>query len=668
MPGSTIGLSRLCTIKAIDFNAGTVKLIINDAKSDTATLMPSALIPSSWTGADGEFAGGGPTEGATVWATQGQGGNWTIIGYSPSDLVFGNKNTSSKSGFRKNIMRALKSGRHLIQVKNNIRHIVDPDIGIQFGNPEQYVHIDPVLGISSTVFDTSMQFTEGNRKIVGPVLRDIQADCTRNISGSALTSHSYNSGLSEIGLDPRTRPGDSFTRNPAYNEDRELIYEFKNSFGFTDDLHELGIYDLETVPQDDAFFARDKSRADVLGLSLANPNHLIETIKGTVVDLYGNIVDLNRNILPVGSIDSLSLRSNEENPSQTFKALRRESRKSIAYHFEINARKHESPDLKAMDTFVDDNSDYSRTRSRFFVDIDKEGQFKINVPASSETGNIGLPVRYENYSVVSAQQNDTNPREFVRNVDAKDIYLDSFAKGVISLSGESDGELAGFGAPVDRVTGETIKLGTVFHDISQTLSLHNVPDPYNPIPLYPASKINLVPKVREIFSPEIIVQGESANAGGRSGTFTLDGHLSVSIGANTVDRQSLWWDCAGGVISNIGRDIRGISYAGRFDGDVLMQIGGSTPNLDSRFIDLNNEYKDGVLDIRVATSGQMHIIRIDASGVRIYTPGELDIVSEGHMRLGSRKGNLYLNAENIYAYADQSGNARWIARNRKSID
>src|SRR5690606_19267329 len=205
---------------------------------------------------------------------------------------FSNLSSSSASGYRKNIMSALKPGRHLIQVKNNIRHIVDPEIGIHQGNPVNFVQIDPVLNIFSNRFDFNMEFTEANRKITGPVMRDIKANATRNISGSALTSHSYNSSLYKVGLDPKTKTGDSFVRNPGLNESREIIYEFNNSFGFTDDLREQEIYDSEKIPSANNFFPRDESRADVLGLSLVNPNHLLEIIKGTVVDIYGNVVDL----------------------------------------------------------------------------------------------------------------------------------------------------------------------------------------------------------------------------------------------------------------------------------------------------------------------------------------------------------------------------------------
>jgi len=659
--GPTVGLAVEATVKEIDFNKGTIRIVINLAKSDVVDRIHDAPIPAAWTGAAGEFSGGYPAVGSTVLATQGQGGRWSILSYAPSNGIFGNRNTIESRSFRQNRMSALKPGRHLIQVKNNIRHITDPDIGFQFGDPDQFVHSDPARGIHSNTFESNMAFTEAHRSIVGPVYRDINANATRNISGSALSSHEYQNSLVKIGLDTRTRAGDSFTRNPAFNEAREVVYEFENSFGFTNDQEEESIYDGITIPNAPNYFPRTSSRADALSLSLIEPNQLIETIKGTAVDIYGNIVDLNRSIIPNGILESLSLRENEGNESDTFKYLREQARKSIAYHFEVNARKSSSPNVGAdlLDLFLEEE-DYARNRSRFSFDVDKEGQFKMNVPSSSEVGNVGLTVRHENYSAVAASENDNDPREFVRNVDNQDIFVDSFGKGYVSLSGSSDAGLEGFASPTDRITGEPVKLGTVFHNIGENLPLHAVD---NPVVRYPASKLNQLTPITEIVSEEIIVSGDNANAGGRSGTITLDGMLNMSVGANTVDRQSLWLDLQGGMVTSMGRDKNDVSWSGKFDGDILVEIGGTTPSDDSRFSDLNNSYKPGVLDIRVHSGNNQHVLRIDESGLRVYSFGEVDIVSNGDMRFKSVAGDMFFDAEGIYFYANDRKTGRKVIRN-----
>lgn len=659
--GPSIGFPREGTIRSYNKNRGTVTVSLNLGKSISGTDVRNIEmpVPVSWIGPDGEFSGGFPARGASVWAVMGSGGQWSISSYSLSNDIFSSGGGGvSSSGARKNIMSSFREGRWLTQVKNNIRLIADPVVGIQLGDPNEYLQADPQRHILSNTFKSNMEFTESGRSIAGPVFRDKRANSTRNISGSSLTSHAYQDSLNKIGLDPLTRTGKSFTRNPAFAEKREIVYEFENSFGFTNDRDEVSIYDLDDDKLSTSkILKREQTRADVLSLSLDYPNNLIESVSGTLIDIYGNILDINRSKLPNGIVDSLSFRLNEENLSQTFIDLREQTRKSIAFHWELNARKNLPQDTP--DVLKTEN--YAKDRSRFFIDIDKEGQFKINAPASSETGNIPLLVRYENYSTIKAAENnnETNPRDFLRNgADNTDIYPDAFGVGSVSLEGGIDA-LKGFAAPIDRITNTQIKLGTAFHDINGGLLLHKRE---NPIQNYPNSLINSLTTIEKIVEDKVVVSGSEANAGGRSGTISLDGHLSLSIGANTVDRQSLWVDLAGGIVANIGRDKRNVSAAYTLDGDLLIQVGGATIGNDSRFSNLNNAVKDGVVDIRVVNNAQMTVVRIDSSGVTIHTPGRMDFVSEGDMRFKSIRGNINFDAESIFAYSNENGQGRLIAR------
>jgi hypothetical protein len=142
-----------------------------------------------------------------------------------------------------------------------------------------------------------------------------------------------------------------------------------------------------------------------------------------------------------------------------FTALRSESRKTIAYHFEINTRKPNPPDLTNLSSFVNNSSDYIRQKSKFQFDIDKEGQFKLFVPMSSETGNIGLLTRYENYTTARAVKDNTDPRAFIRSSNNIDVLHDVFGQNVINIVGNSDDTKA-FAVPVDRQTEKPIGLGT----------------------------------------------------------------------------------------------------------------------------------------------------------------------------------------------------------------
>lgn len=671
--GSVLGLVREATVKSVDVRSGKMLVKLGLSQSDVVAGKESEFevpISGSWMGPDGQFSGGCPVIGSTIWVARGQGGRWAPLSYVPNDDVFSNTNTSGLNGFRRNKMIAFRPGRWLSQVANDIRLFADPVTGIEMGDPNERYCLDPLRKISSVDFRNHFIFTDASRNIDGAIKRDLASNSNRDVSGDALTSHNYDDALFSIGLDPLTKAGLSAVRNPPLAEKRELVYEFCDSFGFTDDTDEATRYDTGEPPELPASFSRRDSRADTLSLSLIQPNQLLETIKGTLVDIFGNILDINRAVLPNGTVDELSFRSTDVNRSDVFTKLREQTRKSIAYHFEINSRKP----FPLQET--NNTDDYARGRSKFCIDIDKEGQFKMNVPASSEVGNVSLLTRYENFSTLKALEEDTDPRSFVRSANGQDIFAEGFGVQSVSLSGGED-ELEGKASPSDRLTEEPIKLGTAFHDILNTVNLHTRIDAvtsYNEDTLIPIA----LPDTEDedgntrpaIVNNNVIVSGDNANAGGRSGTISLDGSLSMSIGANTVDRQSMWIDTAGGVVANYGRDLNNISYAATYDGDIFVQVGAATVANDSRFAKINNTDRPGTVDIRVRggagdqAGGTMTVVRIDPTGVQVSTPGRVDIVSRQNLRIKSG-ADLILDAENIYLYGDETGNGRLVNRKTK---
>lgn len=670
--GPVAGFPREATVRFIDLNRATMRVTINLAKSDTVRSSEIDIpIPAAWQGPNGEFSGGCPAIGSTIWIVLGQGGRWAPLPYVPNNDIFGDTNRASS--FKQRLMSALRPGRWLTQVSGGlIRIIADPTDGVIAGSPCDFIQIDPSTpqsnrSIFSYRFKQFLGFTEANARIEGPVRRDLSANSNRNVTGSALSSHTYDDSLTTIGLDPLTKAGGAFNRNPPYAESREITYEFARSFGFIDDETEISILDNENIPKSvSSRFLRAQTRADACGLNFVIPNRLLETVKGTLIDVYGNILDLNLAKLPNGNIDELSFRANSENQSETFIRLRELNRRSIAYKFEINAQKASIPDKDTLFISSDESfTDNRRVLSNLTFLLDKEGQFKFNIPSSSETGNIGLLTRSMNFNILRAFEDDSDPKEFIRSTDNIDLLLEDFGVGVISLVSE-DEILEGFAAPIDRITEQPIKLGTAFHDLQQTLQLHNRGSEDSsilPVPFDEDSPLNdtgEVPFPGDVVSPNIIVSGPNANAGGRSGTISCDGHVSINIGANTIDRQSLWIDCAGGVVANYGRDLSNRSYVGRMDGDLFLSVGGATVGNDNRFSDSNNGARDGVIDIRVAVNNQLAVIRIDSKGLRIAHPGAIDIISAGNLRVKSLS-DLILDGKNVFVYADNTS-PRWVRR------
>jgi hypothetical protein len=69
----------------------------------------------------------------------------------------------------------------------------------------------------------------------------------------------------------------------------------------------------------------------ILSLSLTSPNELIEKSSGTLVDFFGNILDINKKIISA----PFETENNEEFLNYVFENMRH----SVAYHMAINTRK-----------------------------------------------------------------------------------------------------------------------------------------------------------------------------------------------------------------------------------------------------------------------------------------------------------------------------------------
>lgn len=627
------GQLRLGKIVSYDLNRGVAKVeLSNSTELGGSPLSVNISIPSGVFSNDGIFVGSLAQINTPVVVGRGEGTNWHFVSY-----LINNPNK----------LPSLNPGELLLQSSSTNKITLDTSNNINIGSDVNQLHIDTKRGSSNSNFKSKVSFTEGTREVNGIIKRDLKP--LRNFPDSLkLTSDKYNSDLYEISLDPTSTTAFSFSdraKNPPFIEKRELLYEFAYSYNVKDDLTESQFYQKSGVKAPQYNYPdRRLSRTDTLSLSLVAPNYLMETVKGTVVDIFGNILDINRFPLPVGS-KNLTLKTDESGniKDDAFNLIKAVERKSIAYHFELNARKDltgKNGQIKLPD--ITSKEDYARNRSRFFIDIDKEGQFKINIPASSETGNIPLLTRYENYSTFGPEDSG-NPNKFIITNDKLDIFHDSFAKGDISIKDDT-----GVATPKDRIDNQHIKHGTAYHSILNAFPTYSTELASQFLDIQYNESIDLkgIPTIENIVSPEIFVAGSNANAGGRSGSINLDGFLELNIGANTVDRQSLWLDTAGGIVGTIGRDKNNISAAISLDGDLIVQIGGNGITGDSRFNKLNNAYRGGALDIRVMNDGfTVSIIRIDKDGVSVATPGSFSVKARD-INI-SAEANLILEGDNV---------------------
>lgn len=654
-----VGLLKSGTISSPGYNprTGTIKVQLNTAVmiKGQQRLEIDVPVPQTLSYNNGLFIGAIPAVGTPVVVGLGSGSQYYFVSFGAENSQLPPTN--------------LSAGSLLIKTNDDTRITLNTKNSITLGSPTNQIHINtgsidkPNTNLLSMNLDNQFRFTQAYREIGGVVKRDLQVNTRGFDASSKLEDDSYDSVYKIIGLDPIFPANNAISgplKNPPLVEHRELIYEFQHQSNVKDDLAEAALYSATSTasPSSLNVINRRQSRADTLSLTLAEPNYLIETIKGTVVDIFGNILDLNRVPLPAGKEKSSLSPDQGTDKRAVYLKLKEMERKSIAYHFELNARKDFGRAAQASTSAaqllnINSNDDYARIRSRFFLDIDKEGQFKLNVPASSEKGNVPLLLRYENYSTFG-KENNGNPNTLIVRKDNKDILHDSFAAQQMTFAG------AGFnsskyrgsielkdggseGAPPDRITQTVIKHGTAHHDVLQTCFVHQN-NRYIDYQVYTGAdrtvNIDRIPPLKDIASPVIRLSGDDppdkggANAGGRSGSMNLDGSLDLSIGANTIDRQSLWLDLAGGMIMNVGRDLKKRSALVSMGGDFFLQIGGFGVAGDSRFIKENDTMTGAVLDLRILTSGgYCHLIRCDNDGISIMSPGNIAIHAKQKLKL-----------------------------------
>lgn len=639
---------------------------------------PRAItVPAAFPYSDssGLFIGGMPAKNTPVTLSQESGGQYHFVSFEPE-----NRSTSR--------VPVLKPGQLLLHSTNDSEIALDTDGNITLGSVVNNIHIfagsqkRPDLNLITMNFESSHNFTQAFREVGGIIKRDYKPNPQgAPRSGATKLEDDFYRMLS-IGLDPTVTANDVSAgpnKNPPLVEHRELVYEFQYNSSVEDDKTESTKYSttVQTIPP---FVTPNRrgSRADILSLSLVAPNFLMEEVKGTVVDIFGNILDINRLPLPVGLSATTTLQSSgtvaTTNAEQAYINIRALERKSIAYHFEINARK--DPNAGDMVGTIN-NQDYNSKllRSRFFFDVDKEGQFKLNVPASSETGNIPLLVRPENYSTFGTTDS-SNPNQlwFIKSGQpiSQDIYVDSFAspktkpdpnaagfaplfpRGSVTLKDGTSGNDVG---PIDRISQFNanspfnIKHGTAYHDVLQTCNFSRTPDMMSwPTGAYNIDISYLNTDAATTPAPvkdTITVSGTGANAGGRSGQLNFDGSIEMNIGANTSDRQSMWLDTAGGIVGNVGRDLNQRSLMLGMSGNVFLQIGGPGLAGDSRFANTAPDIAiPGVLDIRVFVGGSNHLVRIDQNGILLFSPGRISLHS-GQGTTITSDGDIDIECQNL---------------------
>ena len=456
-----------------------------------------------------------------------------------------------------------------------------------------------------------------------------------------LTSVKYESSLTDIGRNPKKRTsiisdGSDSIRNPALVEDRQLTYEFARSFMVGSIQEEKDRIAINY--KSNSFFSapdrRDMSRSDVLNLNDKFRNNLLEEVRGTLVDRYGNLLDINRKILNVKSLtDKVDLDYEDI-----------QFRRTIKYHFELNAKKESNQTISYKDALGPDIKN-GHLHSRWSLDIDGEGLTKINIPASSNTGNIPVLARHI-------------PLAFQKEVGDQNI-LDSYRDpSKVDVSHIPFGAASGVSAPRDALPPQVASVVTAYHDITKT-----------------ASKI-----VPSATSTSISNDVANANAGGKSVHANLDGSLEMNVGRDTIDHKSIVLDTSGSMLARLGKDKNGNSLVAQTDGNIAVQVGGDTITNTATPETANAVHSLQVFVRTVDSSGNPNFHKINITNESIIiesAPGKDLVLKSGGNIVLDAAADTWISGENVGFFGNTNqkydgtvvGRAeRIIARNGKVIE
>lgn len=736
---------RLAIVDKVDYASGVVYTKWMDQSGEDGPVVP---IPHPFPGQKGEGIFTGIRQGNVISLAMLSNERYIPVSVVPMPGAYNDLNGVPESSFDDVGFPSLNGGDIVIQGATGaqLRYNYNGDVvfsnsfgeGVIFGGDSNESSRCSIEVPSVVAYSISLS----GIKAAGIVRRDVRAEEGELDYADYLTDLDVEKTLEEVGWNTTkqvayisrspTTNGTSASdnkrlKNPGFIEERELIYEFGKDWEVKDYKTELDrLNDSEislTRPTD-----RAVRRSNILNLSQVNPNELMEKVNGTLVDIFGNLLSINKNIL---------LPPKGETTNDLLKSIFEINRHTVAFHMEINTKKGygyregnnqqitRKPVLLEGEGFPDVSSskDNARDRSRWALRVDKEGLTTINIPATSETGNVPLLTRQENSSILNVDDKGNvgkgirnDPYSLYRNSKNQDIFHDQFGPGGIKVVGEQNqienrlkGNLTSWEGENQKSLPQYVEAGTAFHDITQTaytilknntnINASDIFDESSAIKSDPpaiTNEINAsVPKaeISEAQRDPItgLVVGQP-NAGGRSAQVNLDGSLETSIGANTIDRVSWIIDTAGAVVARLGRDRNGRSAIIQADGYVVMEVGGfdflgdgADDGVDRRFVGSSGDerkdslpgdptrFRSGKMVIRLRRAnpektgpdadGDDSLLILDETGISIVSAGRMNFLSKQDMTFQS-ESRIVLEAPVSQFYID---NPRFVIRDGRII-
>jgi len=505
-------------------------------------------------------------------------------------------------------------------------------------------------------------------------------------SDERLANPGFDDFLKQIGRDPsleivKLTEQAGERRNPPLVEQRSVVYEFSRDFAATDPTKEKKLYEGDRRASfSDIKTERQGSRTDAFGLGPLQYNLLSETLIGTAVDVYGNVLDLNRNVIPVQSFQSAD---ESTRIGAQYAALRR----SLKLHVELNSRK--AAELVDKDSTRGSFDGYRSPEiisdhSRWSIDVDGEGQTKINIPASSSTGNIPVHARYVSSAYLVEGSEGLSPTDYeirnsgsTANDGSQETELgpkrDILHLNYSSVSKENGVPISGTYAPESL---NFRKGSSGQRDFRWTMPYHDpgfrdVLDLKTTIGVsskwYIDGYATRYPRVtyRDIFDSDVLSAtllsngGSDANAGGRSLNINADGSLELSVGLDQADGKSIVLDTAGSLIGRLGKDKLNNSVMLAGDGNATIVLGASSKATDESKTQASN------LKIFVHSDTGPASIEVINGNIYLRSAPEKNIVFEAAKNVIINAGDTVLiNGERMGLFGKYSADGKIVQRKR----
>ncbi len=237
----------------------------------------------------------------------------------------------------------------------------------------------------SSVSHTYQSLSTGHRMFSGDIYRGAESSGDESVSSSGLVPHELACDIRPPGKRRGLFPGCEAAetayagniRNPAIPQYRIVI----NS------VSETSMYkgmDKEAALANKKAPMRFDEEKELRAISSSNSLHLepfqlIEIIGGNVVNSRGELLDPNYNVIKIGDATGMPVK-----PSvKEYEKYRILTSRSLGYHFQVATNSVSSKTGNDVDNFT--------------FGIDKEGVMKLNVPKSSNAGNILYPTNASFY-------------------------------------------------------------------------------------------------------------------------------------------------------------------------------------------------------------------------------------------------------------------------------